>query len=125
MVRNRWITYGLGLVLCILSVVLTLLFNHDGYYFAMIAVILSLILTRIHRRSITDEREYHLILRIDNLALGILLVLLFAAGAITREYMATGRAGFITFIAEHFVVLTLATLLGVESLIGLLLFRKG
>ncbi len=125
MTRKRWITYGLGLALCIVSVVLTLLFNHDGYYFAMIAVILSLILTRIHRKSITDEREYQMILKIDNLALGILLVVLFVAGAMTREYLATGRAGFITFIADHFVVLTLATLLGAESLIGIVLFRKG
>ncbi|UCC17177.1 MAG: hypothetical protein JSU58_01120 [Dehalococcoidales bacterium] len=125
MIRNRWIAYGISIILCVVAILLTVFFNHDGYYIAMVAVILSMILTRIHRRSITDEREYQMILRVDNLTLGILLVLLFAAGALSREYMATGQAEFITFVSEHFVVLILASLIGIESIIGVILFRRG
>ena len=125
MTRNRKITYGLSLLFCAVSILLTALFNHEGYYFAMIAIILAMALTRIRRPAITDEREYQLFLRIDNLTLGILLVLLFAAGALTREYMTSGKVEFITFIGEHWVVLTLATLVGIESIAGLMLFRRG
>ncbi len=94
MTRKRTLTYGLSLIFAAGSILLTILLGHGGYYYAMGALIVAMVLTRIHRPSTVDEREYHQILRVDSFTLGVIFLLLFAAGGLMREYLATGQVSF-------------------------------